>query len=75
VISVNAASSVNVSCSRRRMRGMEDGRPEPEYGEWGRGNAGQVGRCVTVWVESLILPGTWMPVVEWEPHPDEVSAP
>lgn len=48
-----------------------DERPPTEYGEWVRGNAGQVGRCVTAWVPSSF--GGWMPVVDWEPHPDELG--
>lgn len=49
--------------------------PEDEYGEWTRGNAGEVGRTVTRWVRSLLLPGGWMPVVEWETHPDDLPRP
>jgi hypothetical protein len=47
-----------------------ENRPPNEYGEWRRGNAGQVGRCVTVhhWSEAF---KNWMPMVVWEPHPDE----
>ena len=44
--------------------------PERKYGEWTRGNAGQVGRCVTVYRETPI--GTIGTVV-WEPHPDEAG--
>lgn len=46
-------------------------KPANEYGEWTRGNVGQVGRCVTVYCESLFAPGEWIPMVAWEPHPDE----
>lgn len=48
-------------------------RPDPEYGEWTRGNTGQVGRCVTVYVESLLPGAEWLPMVSWEPHPDEAG--
>lgn len=49
---------------------MPDDKPEIEYGEWTRGNAGQVGRTVTDFYWSDIL-GEWLPVVDWQPHPDE----
>lgn len=45
--------------------------PENEYGEWTRGNTGQVGRTVTSYHQST--PGTWIPMVSWEPHPDEAG--
>lgn len=48
----------------------ETERPEPEYGEYIRGNVGQVGRTVTTWHKSLVA-GEWIPMVNWEPHPDE----
>lgn len=51
------------------------GQPETEYGEWTRGNMGRVGRCVTTYIPSGILPGEWMPVVSWEEHPDEAGLP
>lgn len=47
-------------------------RPPVEYGEWTRGNAGQVGRTVTRWYWCEWA-NVFMPVVDWEPHPDEVS--
>lgn len=45
-------------------------KPPNEYGEWTRGNAGQVGRTVVVHTET---PFGWMPMVVWEPHPDELN--
>jgi hypothetical protein len=55
--------------------GQSGDRPQDEYGPWERGNMGQVGRTVTKWVPSLLFPDGWMPVVDWEPHPDEVEPP
>ena len=49
-------------------------KPPVEYGEWTRGNAGQVGRTVTTWHPSLMAPGEWIPTVAWEPHPDEIAS-
>jgi hypothetical protein len=47
-------------------------KPEDEYGEWTRGNAGQVGRTVTRWYQGIT--GEWMPIVDWETHPDETQS-
>jgi hypothetical protein len=52
---------------------MAGERPPTEYGEWTRGNAGQVGRLVVTYVENVLAPGEWLPVGDWEPHPDEPS--
>ena len=49
--------------------------PATKYGEWTRGNMGRVGRCVTSYVESLMVPGSFIPVVSWEEHPDEAGLP
>lgn len=51
---------------------MTDQRPPLKYGEWTRGNAGQVGRTVTDWYRTAA--GEWRPIVRWEPHPDEAGA-
>lgn len=53
--------------------GQSGARPPTEYGPWERGNTGRWGRTVTTWVESFLIPGEWMPVVDWEDHPDEDS--
>lgn len=45
--------------------------PKARFGEWTRGNAGQVGRCVTTFHEGF--GGQWFPIVSWEPHPDEAG--
>lgn len=49
--------------------------PATKYGEWTRGNMGRVGRCVTNYVESTLIPGSWIPMITWEEHPDEVGLP
>lgn len=41
-------------------------RPPTEYGPWMRGNAGNVGRTVTTWHPSLLIPGKWTPMVDWQ---------
>lgn len=52
---------------------MNGERPETEYGPYQRGNVGQVGRLVTAYTPSILFPGEWMPLVTWEPHPDEAT--
>jgi hypothetical protein len=52
---------------------VTDQKPPDEYGEWTRGNAGQVGRTVTTYIRAIVG-GGWIPVVDWEPHPDETAS-
>lgn len=51
-----------------------DSQPPTEYGPWVRGNTGEIGRVVTTYVPTDPLPalpaGSWMPVADWEAHPD-----
>lgn len=47
--------------------------PATKYGNWTRGNMGRVGRCVTSYTESLMVPGTFIPIITWEEHPDEIG--
>jgi hypothetical protein len=42
-------------------------KPETEYGPWTMGNAGEIGRMVTTYTSSPIVPGEWMPLTTWEP--------
>jgi hypothetical protein len=49
-------------------------RPKPEYGEWTRGNVGEVGRPVTTWHPVSTAKDCWFPIVSWEKHPDEAAS-